>query len=66
MTNKNDIEKLQKDLGTLGAWAVENRMKINTDKSKAIRFTRARVKISLGHSLGDQTFRKRAVLNIWE
>jgi len=23
ITNKNDIEKLQKDLGTLGEWAVE-------------------------------------------
>ena len=28
-TNKNDIEKLQKDLDTLGEWAVENGMKIN-------------------------------------
>jgi len=50
----------------LGAWAVENGMKINTGKSKEIAFTRARVKISLGHCLGDQKFRKRAVLNIWE
>ena len=44
ITNKNDIEELQKDLGTLGEWAVENGMKINPVKSKAIRFTRARVK----------------------
>jgi len=29
ITNKNDIEKLQKDLDTLGEWAVENGMKIN-------------------------------------
>jgi len=50
ITNKNDIEKLQKDLGE---WTVENGMKINTGKSKAIRFTRARVKNSLGYCLGD-------------
>ena len=49
ITNKNDIEKLQKDLGE---WTVENGMKISTGKSKAIRFTRARVKNSLGYSLG--------------
>jgi hypothetical protein len=43
---------LQKDLDTLGEWAVDNGMKINPDKSKAIRFTRARVKNPLGYSLG--------------
>ena len=43
--NKEDIEKLQKDLDRLGEWAVENAMKINPSKSKAVRFTRARVKI---------------------
>jgi len=32
----------------------KNRMKINLGKCKAIRFTRARVKIPLGYSLGDQ------------
>jgi len=31
-------------LDTLGEWAVETGMKINPDKRKAIRFTRARVK----------------------
>jgi hypothetical protein len=54
--NKNDIEKLQKDLDTLGEWAVGNGMKINPGKSKVIRFTRARVKNPLGYSLGDQKF----------
>jgi len=54
ITNKNDLEKLQKDLDTLGEWAVENGMKINSSKSKAIRFTRALVKNPLGYSLGDQ------------
>ena len=53
-TNKNNIEKLQKDLNTLGEWAVENGIKINPGKSKAIRFTRARVKNPLGYSLGDE------------
>jgi len=36
ITNKNDIEKLQKDLDILGEWAVENGMKINPGKCKAI------------------------------
>jgi len=31
--------KLQKDLETLGEWAVENGMKVNPGKSKEIRFT---------------------------
>jgi len=38
----------------LGEWAVEYGMKINPGKSKAIGFTRARVKNPLGYSLGDQ------------
>ena len=32
ITNKNDIEKLQKDLNTLGEGAVENGTKINPGK----------------------------------
>jgi len=39
ITNGNDIEMLQKHLDTLGEWAVENGMKINPGKSKAITFT---------------------------
>jgi len=42
--NNADMENFQKDLDRLGEWAVENAMKINRSKSKAIRFTRARVK----------------------
>jgi len=38
----------------LREWAVENGMKINPGKSKAIRFTRAQVKNPLGYCLGDQ------------
>ena len=45
---------MKKDLDTLGEWAVENEMKINPSKSKAIRFTRAWVKNPVGYSLGDQ------------
>ena len=45
------MENFQKDLDRLGEWAVENAMKINPSKSKAIRFTRARVKYPLNYSL---------------
>jgi len=51
---KKTIDKLQKNLDTLGEWAVENWMKIHPGKSKAIRFTRARIKNLLGYSLGDK------------
>jgi len=44
MINTEGEDKLQKDLNRLGEWAVENAMKINPSESKAIRFTRARVK----------------------
>jgi hypothetical protein len=45
---------LQKDLDTLGEWAVENGMKTNPGKSKAIKFTRAWLKNPLGYSLSDE------------
>jgi hypothetical protein len=51
--NKKDIENLQKDLDRLGEWAVENAMKINPSKSKAVCFTRARVKDPLDYSLAN-------------
>ena len=51
--NKEDIEKLQKDLDRLGEWAVENAMKINPSKSKTVRFTRAQVKDPLDYSLAN-------------
>jgi hypothetical protein len=44
---------LQKDLDRLGEWAVENAMNINPSKSKAVRFTRARVKDPLDYSLAN-------------
>jgi len=44
---------MQKDLDTLEEWMVENAKKINSRKSKAVRFTRARVKDPLSYSLMD-------------
>jgi hypothetical protein len=44
---------LQKDLYRLREWAVENAMKIYPSKSKAVRFTRARVKDPLDNTLAN-------------
>jgi hypothetical protein len=64
--NVKGVEKLQADLGRLGDWVVENEMKINPNKSKALSFTTARVKNPLNYSLRDQIFLKLAAANIWE
>ena len=48
-----DRKILQKDLDRLGECAVENAVKINPSKSKAVRFTRARVKDLLDYSLAN-------------
>jgi len=45
------MEILQKGLDRLEEWAVENEMKINPSKSKAVRFTRSRVKDPLHYLL---------------
>jgi len=42
--DSSDIDKLEMDLNRLGEWAVENEMKINPGKSKALSFIEARVK----------------------
>jgi len=42
--DSSDIDKLQTDRNRLGEWAVENEIKINPDKSKAVSFTKARLK----------------------
>jgi hypothetical protein len=47
------MERLQKVLDRLGEWAVENAIKINPSKSKAVRFTRSRVKDPLDYSLAN-------------
>ena len=54
IVNSNDVENLQIDLGKLGEWAGENGMKMNPGKSKAVSFTRARVRDLLNYSLLDQ------------
>jgi hypothetical protein len=54
---------LQKDLNTLGGMGGRKWMKINPGKFKGIRFTRARVKNSLGYSLCCKKFRKLAIIN---
>jgi hypothetical protein len=52
--NVKDMEMLQRDLDKLGDWTVENEMKINPNKCKAIRFTKARIKDPLNYFLRDQ------------
>jgi len=42
--DSSDIDKLQMDLNRLGEWVVENELKINLGKSKAVSFTKAKVK----------------------
>ena len=54
MVNNQDVDKLQTDLDRLGDWAVENDIKINPSKSRAISFTRARVKDPLNYTLSGQ------------
>ena len=50
----SDIQKLQKDLNRLGKQAVENQMKINPGKCRAIIFTKASVKERISYYFGDQ------------
>ena len=64
VTNKNDIENLQKYLNNLGEWAVENGIKINRRKSKTIRFRRAWVKNQVVNTVDEKKFWKQVVLNI--
>ena len=63
---KKDIQILQKDLDTLGEWVVENGMKINPSKSKAIRFTRLGLKIHWITPSVTKKFWKQAIVNIWK
>jgi hypothetical protein len=51
--SNNDMENLRTDVNRLGEWAFENEMIINSAKSKAVCFTKARVMESLNYSLGD-------------
>ena len=49
----NEDRKFAERSRQAGEWAVENAMKINPSKSKAVRFTRAWVKDPLSYSLTD-------------
>ena len=40
----SDIDMLQMDLNSLEEWVLENKMNVNAVKSKAVIFTKARVK----------------------
>jgi hypothetical protein len=53
ITKDEDMINLQRDMDRLGEWAVVNAMKINPSKSKAVCFTRGRVKDPLNYSLMD-------------
>ena len=50
----SNIDMLQIDLDRLGEWMVENTMKINPGKSKAVSLVRAQVKDPLNYFGGDQ------------
>jgi len=52
--DSSHIDKLQTDLSRLGEWAVENEKKINPGKSKAVSFTKARVKGKIRFYFVDQ------------
>jgi hypothetical protein len=54
INDSSDIDKLQKDLNELEEWALENEMKINPGKSKAVSFTKARVKERIRYYIGDR------------
>jgi hypothetical protein len=62
----SDIEKVQINLDRLGKWAVENAMKINPGKSKAVSFMTARVKYPLNYSFGNQSIPEESSANTWE
>jgi hypothetical protein len=51
--SNDEVENLQINPNRLREWVLENEMKINPAKSKAICFTKARVPESPNDSLGD-------------
>ena len=52
--NDSEIKTLQTDLEKVGVWVAENAIKINPGKSKAVSFTRVRVKGCLNYFFGYQ------------
>jgi len=53
--DNSDINRLQTDLNRLGEWAVENEMRINPGKSKAVSFTKARAKERIRYCFVNQS-----------
>ena len=52
--DSSDIEKSRTDLNIRGEWAVENEMKKNPGKIKAVSFKKAREKERIRYYFGDQ------------
>jgi len=50
--DSSDTDKLQTDLNRLGEWVVENQMKINPGKSKAVSFRKTTVKERIRYYFG--------------
>ena len=59
--DSSDINKLQMDLNRLGEWGVENEMRINPDKSKAVNFTKAGVKEQIRYYFGEQVIPEASI-----
>ena len=51
ITDSSDIDRLLTGLNSLGKWAVENEMKMNPGKIKAVIFTKARLKERISYFL---------------
>jgi len=66
VTNKNDIEKFQKNLNTLRNWVVKNGMKTKPVKCKTMGFTRIWVQNPLVFALGGQKIREASSNNTWD
>jgi len=64
ITNSNGIDDLETDLKRLGEWAVKDGRKINPGKSKAVIFTKARMKERIRCYFGGQLITEASSLNI--
>ena len=56
--DSSEIDKLKTDLNRLMEWAVENGMKINPGKIKAVSFTKAGVKEGINYYFGNHLIRE--------
>ena len=64
--DSSDIDRLQTDLNRSGDWAVENEMKINPGKSKALSFTKTRLTEWIRYSFGDQLIPEASSFRYYE